>query len=239
MLNALIFDVDGTLADTEAVHRRAFNLAFSEVGQDWTWDDETYCRLLQISGGKERILHYWREVQPEVVELNAYAIGESVDRMHALKTAAYERLVQDGAVELRPGVLHLIESANSAGLRLAIATTTTPLNIATLLRKAIGPDWRSYFQVIEDASTAPVKKPHPQVYLQTLSRMQIHPRECLAFEDSFNGLHSATSAGLKTLITPTRYTEGQDFSCALRILPSLAGINVCELREWHQMPTQL
>jgi beta-phosphoglucomutase-like phosphatase (HAD superfamily) len=129
-------------------------------------------------------------------------------------------------VQLRPGVLRLIESANQEGLRLAIATTTSPVNIGALLRSAIGPDWRYYFMVIEDASTAPRKKPHPQVYLQTLKRLQLPATECLAFEDSANGLKAA-------LITPNRFTARHDFTGALRVLPSLQSVTVAQLRVWH------
>ena len=236
MLGALIFDVDGTLADTESVHRVAFNQAFAAAGRDWVWDDATYTKLLEVSGGKERILHYWRQVQPDLIVLDSAAMRDTVERIHALKTCAYERMVQDGAVSLRPGVLRLIESAHSQGLRLAIATTTSPANIAVLLGRAIGPDWRHYFQLIEDASTAPHKKPHPQAYVQTLARMRIGAAQCLAFEDSANGLQAATAAGLATIVTPTRFTAHQDFSAALRCVPGLAGISVAHLRDWHQGP---
>jgi len=164
-------------------------------------------------------------------------LADTVARIHELKTAAYEQSVQQGAVQLRPGVLKLIEAATDAGLRLAIATTTSPVNIAALMRAAIGPDWTQRFQVIEDASTAPVKKPHPQVYLQTLARLQLPAAACLAFEDSANGLAAATGAGLATIVTPTRYTAHQDFSAALRVLPDLSGVTVAQLREWHrEMP---
>ena len=127
--------------------------------RDWFWDEALYTRLLEISGGKERILHYWRELQPDLKDINGAGVPDTVERLHAIKTAAYERAVQDGAMALRPGVLELIRAANRQGLRLAIATTTSPVNIAALLRKAIGPDWRQYFMVIEDASTALRKKP--------------------------------------------------------------------------------
>lgn len=232
-LQALIFDVDGTLADTEDAHRAAFNQAFAELGMDWHWDEALYTGLLNISGGKERIAHYWRQAHPDIRALNAQALQDTINRIHELKTAAYERAVQDGAVALREGVLKLIEAAATEGLRLAIATTTSPVNITALLRAAIGPDWRQYFMVIEDASTAPLKKPHPQVYLQTLQRLQLPARACLAFEDSANGLQAARAAGLATLVTPNSFTAHHDFKGALRVLPSLRDISVAHLRAWH------
>ena len=231
-LKALIFDVDGTLADTEEAHREAFNHAFAEEGLDWHWDRPTYTRLLAVAGGKERILHFWRQVEPGRVDLGG-GVRATVDRLHAVKSAAYEQAVQAGRVTLRPGVLSLIEAADAAGLALAIATTTSPANIAALLRRAIGPDWRLRFVVVEDAATAPLKKPHPQVYLQTLARLGLPAEACLAFEDSANGLASARAAGLPVIVTPNDYTAHHDFRGALRILPSLQGAGLRDLHAWH------
>jgi len=233
MLSALIFDVDGTLADTESAHLAAFNHAFSEMGMGWVWDDALYTELLNISGGKERILHYWKATRPEMRELGAMALSDTVNRLHELKTAAYEGAVNDGAVSLRPGVLKLMDEALAQGLQLAIATTTSPVNIAALLRRAVGSDWRLNFTAIGDASTAPIKKPHPQVYLQMLSKLQLAPAQCLAFEDSSNGLRAATSAGLATLITPTRFTAHHDFGAAMRVVPDLSEISLAHVRRWH------
>ncbi len=232
-LQALIFDVDGTLADTESAHRAAFNQAFAEAGLGWQWDTALYTRLLEVSGGKERITHYWRQVRGDVRAIDGGALADTVQRIHDLKTAAYERQVHDGALRLRPGVLALIESAHAAGLRLAIATTTSPANIAALLRRAIGPDWADTFEVIEDASTAPHKKPHPQVYRQTLARLRLPAAACLAFEDSANGLAAAVGAGLPTIVTPNAFTAHHDFSGALRVLPDLSGVSVADLRAWN------
>jgi len=157
MLKALIFDVDGTLADTESAHRAAFNQAFAEMGMDWHWDEALYTRLLHISGGKERIAHYWNEVNPDLREIGGMALQETVNRLHELKTAAYSEAVQGGAVKLRPGVLSLMSQAHAQGLQLAIATTTSPVNISALLRRALGADWRLNFSAIGDAYTAPIK----------------------------------------------------------------------------------
>jgi HAD superfamily hydrolase (TIGR01509 family) len=237
MLQALIFDVDGTLADTEAAHRAAFNQAFDQEGLDWHWDEALYTRLLDVSGGKERLMHYWTQRHPEVRDVDGAGVRDTIARLHELKTAAYEAMVNDGAVSLRPGVLHLIDAAGHAGLHLAIATTTSPVNIAALLRGAIGSDWRQFFGIVEDASTAAIKKPHPQVYLQTLQRLQLPARQCLAFEDSANGLRAAIGAGLATVITPTQFTADHDFSGALKVLPNLQGVTVADLQAWHALTT--
>jgi HAD superfamily hydrolase (TIGR01509 family) len=233
MLNALIFDVDGTLADTESLHLEAFNHAFEQTGMGWHWDLAQYTRLLEISGGKERMLHHWRQIKPDLRELGSGAVMATIGRLHDLKTAYYENAVNHGALSLRPGVLALIDEARASGLQLAIATTTSPVNIAALLRSAMGPDWRSHFLAVGDASNAPLKKPHPQVYQRVLDEMGLNPASCIAFEDSANGLRAARAAGLATVITPTGFTAHHDFSGALRVLPDLGHTSVALLREWH------
>ncbi|QHE77339.1 HAD-IA family hydrolase [Hydrogenophaga sp. PBL-H3] len=233
MLKALIFDVDGTLADTESVHLAAFNHAFTQEGLDWHWDTALYTRLLEISGGKERMAHHWRTVNAGMKEVSAGAVQATIARLHEIKTAYYENAVNNGAVQLRPGVLALMNEALHQGLGLAIATTTSPVNIAALLRAAVGADWRSHFLAVGDASSSPVKKPHPQVYLQVLGDMGLPASRCLAFEDSANGLRSATAAGLGTVITPNSFTAHHDFSGALRVVPDLGAVGLAQLREWH------
>ena len=233
MLNALIFDVDGTLADTEAVHLHAFNRAFEQEGIGWHWSLAHYTELLSISGGKERMLHHWRQVNPDLKELDGGALKATIDRLHEIKTAFYEEAVNEGAVALRPGALALMDEAKTAGLQLAIATTTSPVNIAALLRGPMGADWRANFLAVGDASNAPIKKPHPQVYLKVLADMGLPAAECLAFEDSANGLAAACAAGLPTVITPNSFTAHHDFSGALRVVPDLSQVKLAHLREWH------
>jgi len=233
MLRGLIFDVDGTLADSEAAHRAAFNDAFSRFGLDWHWDDVLYTGLLKVTGGRERILHYIERYRPDQSQFDGLGLPESVDRLLELKTQAYVRSVNDGAVSLRPGVLKLMSEARAQGLLLAIATTTSPPNIAALLSGAMGPDWRENFAAIGDGASASIKKPHPQVYLQVLETLRLTAAQCLALEDSGNGLRAATAAGLATLITPTRYTAHDDFRAAMRVVPDLSQVDLAQLRVWH------
>lgn len=233
-LQALIFDVDGTLADTEQYHLAAFNQAFAAEGIGWHWDEALYTRLLEVSGGKERILAYWDQTRGHLVDVDGTAVRDTVERLHLAKTAAYEAMVNAGRIELRPGVLALMQEAASHGLQLAIATTTSPANVAALLRRAMGSAWRLNFSVICDASSAPLKKPHPQVYLRALEAMRLEPHACLAFEDSSNGLRAARAAGIDTVITPTHFTAHHDFHGALRVLDSLAGVRAVDLLAWRE-----
>jgi beta-phosphoglucomutase-like phosphatase (HAD superfamily) len=239
MLKALIFDVDGTLADTEAVHLEAFNHAFAQVGLDWHWSHGDYADLLEISGGKERLRHFWHLTHPDMTDLGGGALSDTLNRLHEIKTAYYENAVNEGRVQLRPGVLALIKAAHADGLKLGIATTTSPVNVAALLRKAIGDDWRMMFMAVGDASTSPLKKPNPQVYLQVLSDMAVPAARCLAFEDSPNGLRAARAAGLQAVITPTEFSAHRDFDGALRVLPSLAEVTLAQLRGWLEQAAPL
>lgn len=226
-LRALIFDVDGTLADTESTHREAFNEAFEEVGLDWNWSEAKYTALLRVAGGKERLKAHHREV-------NGYPMPAAlVERVHAAKTRRYVSRVQDRHVVLRPGVLALLEEARGRGLPLAIATTTSPENVSALLRSALGERWRDWFSAWGDASKAPRKKPDPQVYRYVLETLGLPASACLAFEDSFNGLTAALAAGIPTIITPTAFTAADDFEGARAVLPNLEGVTLAKLMAYR------
>ncbi|MDY7577075.1 HAD family hydrolase [Herbaspirillum sp. RTI4] len=218
-MSALIFDVDGTLADTETAHRDAFNAAFIDVGLDWYWSESLYAGLLDVAGGKERLLYYWKMIDPE--EADGMKVGETIAEVHAIKTRHYEAIVSGGKLALRPGMLRLINEAHDAQMPMAIATTTTPVNVDALLRTTLGRDWRSLFVGVCDASVAIHKKPAPDVYLAALAALDFPASDCLAFEDSENGLRAACAAGIPTLVTPSAYTAGHQFNDALLVLPHL------------------
>ncbi|GAB4436083.1 MAG: HAD family hydrolase [Rhodocyclaceae bacterium] len=234
---ALVFDVDGTLADTEADgHRVAFNAAFREAGLDWEWDEALYGELLAVTGGKERIRLYVERMQPQFARLPDY--DERIALLHRAKTRHYTAAAHGGAIPLRPGVARLLREARDAGRRMAIATTTTPENIAALLVPSLGAEAMSWFEVVGAGDVVPRKKPAPDIYLWVLERLRLAPADCLAFEDSENGLRAALAAGLPTLVTPSGYTRGQCFDGALAVLPDLGGIGLAELdRLWSNPPS--
>ncbi len=213
-LEALIFDVDGTLAETEEWHRHAFNAAFDAAGLGWRWDQALYGRLLEVTGGKERIRHHAAQ-RGEAVDAAAVA------RLHADKTAHYVASVEAGAVALRPGVARLLHEARAAGLRLAIATTTTPENVSALLRATLGSDAAGLFECIGAGDVVSAKKPAPDIYRFVLDRMGLAPGGCVAFEDTPNGLQAALGAGIATVVTTSLYGGTAGFEDALLVVDGL------------------
>jgi HAD superfamily hydrolase (TIGR01509 family) len=219
-LRALIFDVDGTIAHTERDgHRVAFNRAFSDIGLDWNWGEELYGELLAVAGGKERIAHYVGCFRPEWQPRTGRAAA--IADIHRVKTEHYERLVQEGSVPLRPGVLRLITEARHGGVRLAIATTTSRRNVNALLDYCFPAALSSCFDVIVTGDEVGIKKPSPDVYQHVLRELKLTPRDVIAIEDSENGLRAAQAAGIGTLITTNGYSIDQNFEGAMAITSGL------------------
>jgi HAD superfamily hydrolase (TIGR01509 family) len=219
-LHALLFDVDGTLADTERDgHRPAFNQAFQDAGLDWDWDVALYGKLLAVTGGKERMKYYIDHFRPDYKKPDNF--DELVAELHKAKTRHYMALAAQGGIPMRPGVKRLLNEARAAGLRLAIATTTTPENVTALLEHSLGSGTPNWFEVIAAGDIVPAKKPAPDIYHYALEKMGLSPAECLAFEDSENGLRSSLGAGLKTLVTVNDYTLDHDFAGAAVVLSDL------------------
>ena len=218
-LKALIFDVDGTLADTEDAHRNAFNDAFAAAGLDWHWHRELYRELLRVAGGRERIAHYI-DTLPLAEPVKARHRAR-IAELHADKTRRYAQRVAHGQVMLRPGIARLMTEARMAGVRLALATTTSPQNVVALIGATLGAGAVDWFasRVCGDAVAA--KKPSPEVYLRVLSELGLRAEDCVALEDSANGLRAAVAAGLCTVVTPTAWSAGEDLSAAALVIAHL------------------
>lgn len=207
MLEALIFDVDGTLAETEELHRRAFNETFAAAGLDWHWTQGDYHRLLKTTGGKERIQCFMDEAGPDTAAVD-------IPALHAAKTTRFVDLIAAGQIALRPGISELMRQARASGVRLAVATTTSQPNVEALCAAVFGKPADQVFDVIACGDMVKAKKPAPDVYLLALDGLRLSARQAIALEDSYNGMRAAKAAGLRCCVAPCTYTQEEDFAAA-------------------------
>jgi HAD superfamily hydrolase (TIGR01509 family) len=249
LLSALLWDVDGTIAETERDgHRVAFNQAFEALGIPWRWDEARYGELLQVAGGRERLL-YDMQSQPQaprdMAEREALA-----RRLHAVKNDFYAGIVASGALPLRPGVRELMDDCAHDGVHLGVVTTTSRVNVEALLVPHLGAEWQSRFAVVVTAQEAPRKKPHPQAYEIALAHLGLPGLSTLAIEDSPAGAAAAGAAGVPVLITRSRYFASLPHDEAIAVGPSLGcltgwrpaidashapanRVGLTQIRQWH------
>jgi HAD superfamily hydrolase (TIGR01509 family) len=228
MLEALIFDLDGTLADTEETHRRAFNAAFIELELWWDWSPPRYRELLHISGGKERIAHYIETLGLAPAE--RARVLALVPGIHRTKSRIYSALLEQGQRPFRPGVAALLRAASAAGLKLALVSTSSSANIEALVRANLGGTANVVFSAIACGDQVRAKKPAPDLYRLALASLRLPAASCIAFEDSLNGLRAAKAAGLFTVVTPSPWNLEDDFSAADIVLPSLEELDLPRLQ---------
>ncbi|MDX8377159.1 MAG: HAD hydrolase-like protein [Mariprofundales bacterium] len=221
-LKAVLWDVDGTLADTECDgHRVAFNMAFDEAKIARQWDEDTYGKLLAVAGGKERLCH----------DMQDGNLSDNVDviALHARKTVFYQQLIKEGKLPLRPGVRRLLNDLHTADITQGISTTTTISALDALIKYVLGEEWFDIFATLAAGDIVPFKKPAPDIYFHALQELKISPelasKHVLAMEDSANGLHAAKAAGLCCVVTVNDYTANHDFSAADLVVSNLGEPN--------------
>jgi HAD superfamily hydrolase (TIGR01509 family) len=235
MLKALLWDVDGTIAETERDgHQVAFNLAFAEAGLAWVWGDAHYSELLHVTGGRERIL---ADMAGRSDAPRAEAARDALARrLHARKNHWYARRVDEGLIEARSQVIAVIREAAEAGLRQAIVTTTSRANVEALLPRLLGTAWHELFAAVLCGEETLRKKPDPEVYQLALLRLGLRGDDALAIEDSTPGARAANAAGVPLLLRPSAYFPAQ------ALPPDLGAARLCgqgddfslsALRGWH------
>lgn len=222
-LKALIFDLDGTVVDTEELHRQAFNAAFIKLELWWDWSPLRYAQLLEVSGGVERLHHYVDSLKAAPAEkARLHAI---VPVIHYTKAEIYAELLRAGQPPLRPGVKRVVEEARHDGLKVAVISSSASANARAILDTHFR---KGEIDLLVSAEEVARRKPAPDLYRRALSLLRLPAEDCMAFEDSANGLRAARAAGLATVVTPSRWTMAQDFTGADLLLRDLSEFQPCK-----------
>jgi HAD superfamily hydrolase (TIGR01509 family) len=218
-LEALIFDLDGTLVDTEELHRQSYNQTFLDFGFGWSWSQDSYAELLTVSGGEARIARYLDLA--DLLPAEKTRLRRLIPAVHRQKTRLYGELIESNGIHPRPGAARLIEEAKRAGVSMGVVASSAAANVDALLTSAFGRDARNAMMATVSADVVSRKKPAPDIYELVLTMLRASADASVAFEDSTNGLLAAKAVGLYTVVTPSRWTIRQRFQGADLLLSSL------------------
>ena len=219
LLSAVLFDVDGTISETEDFHRKSFNEAFKEFNLDWFWDEAIYKELINIGDGKERIEYHIKRAWPEMLEYKN--LTKYINSIHKVKNEIFKDFIMDSDITFRPGVLRLINELRENNIRIAIVSSTTQDDLLTLFKNGLNMDPTSTFDLIAHGGCTENKRPSPEIYEWILEKLRIAPQSCVAIEDSLRGLRSAVNANINVLVTPSLYTKNENFEEANIVVSSL------------------
>ncbi len=220
-MQALIFDCDGVLVDTERDgHRVAFNAAFKAIGWTTEWSVERYGELLTTAGGKERMRRHFDEIGWPVPEAERDA---AIASLHKLKTDLFMELIISGALPLRAGVARIVDEAIAAKLKIAVCSTSNERAVQAVVDKMLGAKRSQHIKVFAGDIVAK-KKPDPAIYDLAAQDLGLDPKKCVVVEDSNNGLRAAKSANMNCIVTISSYTAEEDFKLADRVVTELGDL---------------
>lgn len=217
-MQALIFDCDGVLVDTERDgHRVAFNQTFRELGWPVEWSVERYGELLTTAGGKERTRRHFDETGWPFPEAEREA---KIAQSHKVKTDLFMKLIESGKLPLRAGISRIVDEAIAAGVKLAVCSTSNERAVQAVVDVMLGKERARHISVFAGDVVAK-KKPDPAIYLLAAEKLALNPEKCVVVEDSNNGLRAAKAAGMNCIVTVSSYTGEEDFSIADRVVADL------------------
>ena len=219
LLSAVIFDVDGTISETEELHRKSFNESFKEFNLDWFWDEAIYKELINIGSGVERIEYYIKRAWPEMMEYKN--LTKYINSIHKVKNEIFEDYIVESEIKPRPGVIRLINELKENKIRIAIVSSTSESNLLKLFKEGLNIDPLTTFDLIAHGDCTKNKRPSPEIYEWILEKLRLPPQSCIAIEDSLRGLESAKNAELNILATPSIFTKEEDFSNAKLVISNL------------------
>jgi len=219
-VKALLWDVDGTLSETERDgHRVAFNQAFSDFGLPWNWSDDRYADLLSIADTRERLLRdMWGRAD---APLRASARDALARQLHARKDEHYAALLASRPPALRGGVAALVDECLARDVRMGIATTSSRTNLEVLLGSHWGEDWSRWFGVVVCAEDVQCTKPDPECYVRALLALRVAPCDAVALEGSPAGVAAARALDVPVVVTRSLYFQHADFPGAIAVGPGL------------------
>mgnify|MGYP001422145794 FL=1 len=219
LLSAVLFDVDGTIAETEDLHRKCFNESFKEFNLDWFWDEAIYKELINIGDGKERIEHYIKRAWPEMLEYKN--LTKYINSIHKVKNELFEDYILESEINLRPGFKRLIKNLKANNVRIVSVSSTSEKNLITLFERGLNIDPGSTFDLIAHGDCTENKRPSPEIYEWILEKLRLPSQSCIAIEDSLRGVESARNANIEVLVTPSSYTKHENFKDAKVVVSDL------------------
>ncbi len=235
-LQALLFDCDGTLAETERDgHRVAYNQAFEALGLPFAWSEDEYGELLAVAGGRERLTYYFERAGWPVPAAERKSL---LDRLHGEKTKCFLAITRSGKLPPCAGVAELAQAALHAGVAVAICSTSHPDSVRAVADAVFGTGDSQRIGVYA-GDMVPEKKPHPGIYHLAARELGVSPDRCVVVEDSAIGLAAALGAGMHCIVTPSEYTRNDDFRRATRIVKNLGEITLSDCEHLCQPAAKL